>query len=367
MQRWRKQGVGEDRRAGPKTSPANKLTPPERGHILEVVNRAEYRDLSPKQIVPRLADQGIWIGSESTIYRLLREVEQQRHRENTRPPQPRHRPREHQARGPLQVWCWDITYLPSSIRGRFFYLYMILDVFSRKIVGWAVHEAENAEHARQLLLETCLREGIDGEGLVFHSDNGGPMKAATMLATLQALGVIPSFSRPSVSNDNPYSESAFRTLKYRPWYPTRPFDSLEAARAWVEGFVHWYNEQHRHSAISYVTPHQRHEGLDVGPVHDIDPRLERDQAEHLRDVRILEVHADQPVTGAPRGGRLGPSPAERAWPLVRLGRPLRPRGLRAHQQHQEPHPVRRPQHVSLHTLPPPGSTITAPIQNPAPA
>ncbi|WP_293675489.1 integrase core domain-containing protein, partial [Thiolapillus sp.] len=136
------------------------------------------------------------------------------------------------------------------------------DVFSRKIVGWEIHESESAAHASQLIRKTCLAESIHEEGLVLHSDNGSPMKGATMLATLQKLGVVPSFSRPSVSDDNPYSESLFRTLKYGPSYPNQPFQSLESAREWVHEFVQWYNQQHRHSAIHFVTPNQRHEGKD---------------------------------------------------------------------------------------------------------
>ena len=141
--------------------------------------------------------------------------------------------------------------------------HLIEDIFSRNIVGWEIHDNETAEHASVLIRKACLAEGIHEEGLVLHSDNGSPMKGATMLATLQKLGVVPSFSRPSVSDDNPYSESLFRTLKYLPAYPSKPFESIEAARRWVHQFVRWYNEEHRHSAIGYVTPSQRHQGLDT--------------------------------------------------------------------------------------------------------
>ncbi|NOX08660.1 MAG: IS3 family transposase, partial [Gammaproteobacteria bacterium] len=172
------------------------------------------------------------------------------------------KPKGYNATAPNQVWSWDITYLASAVRGIFYYLYLIEDIFSRKIVGWEIHERESAEYASQLIRKACLTENIHQEGQVLHSDNGSPMKGATMLATLQKLGVVPSFSRPSVSDDNPYSESLFRTLKYTPDYPNQPFQNLEVAREWVHGFVRWYNEQHRHSAIQYVTPTQRHEGVD---------------------------------------------------------------------------------------------------------
>jgi putative transposase len=258
VQRWRKQGGGEDRRYGPRHDPANKLTPAERARLLEVLNSPEYCNLSPKQIVPRLADLGEYLASESTVYRLLHESDQLAHRQAARPPSAR--PREWVATRPGEVWTWDITYLRSPVRGQFYYLYLITDIWSRKSVGWAVHTEESAEHAAALFCETCIELDLDPEGIVLHSDNGGPMKGSTMLATLQKLGVIASFSRPRVSDDNPYSEALFRTLKYRPEYPARPFASLEEARVWVASFVTWYNTEHRHSAIRFVTPDQRHFG-----------------------------------------------------------------------------------------------------------
>lgn len=262
LQRWRRQDIGEDQRTGPKTPPANKLSDAEQQHILAVVNSPRFRDLSPKQIVPQLADDGIFLASESTIYRLLRLNAQLEHRGPARPATHR-RPDELVASGPNQVWCWDITWLPSPIRGKFFYLYTIIDVFSRKIVGRAVHGTESDLHAAVLITVACAAEGVQRDQLVIHSDNGGPMKGATMLATLQQLGVAASFSRPGVSDDNPYAEALFRTLKYRPEYPSQPFASIEAATAWVDRFVRWYNAEHLHSAIGFVTPEQRHRGNDV--------------------------------------------------------------------------------------------------------
>lgn len=261
IQRWRRDGL-TDGRKGSRATPANRLTETERAAVLEVVNSKVYRDLSPKQVVPVLADQGQYIASESTIYRILREEEQNSHRENTQPRQPRER-QEHEATGPNQVWTWDITYLPTEVRGLFLYLYMIVDIYSRKIVAWQVHDVESADHAGGLIKEGCFAEGVERNQLVLHSDNGSPMKGATMLATLQALGIMPSFSRPSVSNDNAFSESLFRTLKYRPAYPEQPFKDLSEARAWVEKFALWYNHEHRHSGIRYVTPAERHDGRDV--------------------------------------------------------------------------------------------------------
>ena len=142
-----------------------------------------------------------------------------------------------------------------------------MDIFSRKIVGWQVYEIESSELAGEVMRDICTREDFSPHQVVLHSDNGSPMKGATMLATLQSLGVMPSFSRPSVSNDNPFSESLFKTLKYRPIYPQRPFEDLLAARQWVGTFASWYNDEHRHSAIGFVTPAERHAGLDAGLLH----------------------------------------------------------------------------------------------------
>jgi len=244
------------------TAPANKLTEAERRRVLEVVNSPEHRDRSPKQIVPSLADQGVYIASESTMYRILRETGQLVHRAASKPPA-RRRPDELVATAPNQVWSWDITYLKSPILGSFFYLYLAVDIFSRKIVAAEVHKTEDSGRAAEMITGACVAEGIDPGQLALHSDNGSPMKGATLLATLQQLGVMPSFSRPRVSDDNPFSEALFRTAKYRPEYPSRPFESLEAAREWVLWFVEWYNHEHLHSGIRFVTPAQRHAGVDV--------------------------------------------------------------------------------------------------------
>lgn len=261
VQRWRRDG-GEDGRSEPRPAPANALSPAERRTVLEIANAPEHRDLSPHQIVPCLADQGLYVASESTFYRILRAEDQLAHRQRARPATHR-RPAEHRADGPEQVWSWDITYLKSPVRGQFYFLYMILDVWSRKIVGAAVHDRECTELATDLFCDTCAELDLDPEGLVFHADNGSPMKGSTLLATLQSLGVVPSFSRPSVRDDNPYSEALFRTAKYRPEFPEGPFASLEDARAWVEAFVAWYNTEHLHSALRFVTPDDRHFGRET--------------------------------------------------------------------------------------------------------
>jgi putative transposase len=282
VQRWVEDGaLKTDGRqaAAQRRIPANALTPDERVRVLAVVNRPAFADLSPKQIVPQLADQGEYLASESTIYRLLREEAQLTHRGKAQPATHR-RPASWVATGPNQIWTWDITYLATPVRGAFFYLYLILDLFSRKIVGWEVHAEESALHAAQLFRLAYLREEVDGAALTLHSDNGAPMKGATMLATLQRLGVIPSFSRPAVSNDNPYSEALFRTVKYPPAYPEGPFASLEAARAWVADFVPWYNEQHCHSSIRFVPPGQRHRGEEQAVLQQRTAVYEAAKAQH---------------------------------------------------------------------------------------
>lgn len=239
LQRWREPSAvtGDGRRAAAqRRTPANALSPDERAQILALVNRPEFADPSAQQIVPQLADQGESLASESSIYRILRQEDQLAHRGKAKPAT-RRRPDPLVATAPHQVWTWDITYLPTLVRGVFFSLYLILDLFSRKIVGWEVHACESAAYAATLFRQAHLREGVDSAGLTLHSDNGAPMKGATLLATLQRLGVMPSFSRPSVSNDNPFSESLFRTLKYTPAYPDGPFKGLDAARAWVARFT----------------------------------------------------------------------------------------------------------------------------------
>jgi putative transposase len=260
VQRWSNQGEnGEDRRYGPKSEPTNKLSEAERRKVLELANSPEYRDLSPKQIVPKLADSGCYVASESTFYRVLRDEQLLAHRGRAKAASSKP-PEEHVANAPLEVWSWDITYLRSEVAGEFYYLYLHVDVWSRKIVGWSVNETECGDLATAALNAALHQEGIDGRGLVLHQDNGSPMKGATLKATMERLGVIASYSRPRVSDENPYSESLFRTLKYRPEYPRRPFASIEEARGWVRGFVAWYNHEHLHSGIGFVTPAERHAG-----------------------------------------------------------------------------------------------------------
>ena len=265
LQRWLENGdiTADKRPTASRAAPKNKLTEEERQAILDTSNQEEYADLGPSQIVPMLADDGQYIASESSFYRVLKANNQLTHRGKAKPKGSRAKPKGYTATAPNQVWTWDISYCPSSVIGQFFYLYMIIDIFSRKVVGWEVHETESGEHAavlleRKLWAEKCVRQNV-----VLHSDNGSPMKCLTMQAKMIDMGVIGSRSRPGVSNDNPYSESLFRTVKYCHRWPSEGFKSLDHARAWVKGFVQWYNNAHRHSRIKFVTPAQRHNGKDT--------------------------------------------------------------------------------------------------------
>jgi putative transposase len=280
FQRWCVSDNAQDGRLDAAHAPGNKLTELERQRILEVANDPQYADLPPSKIVPKLADKGIYLASESTYYRILKQAKQLSHRQKARPTGPLKKPRALMATGPNQLYSWDITYLPTAVKGTFLYLYLVMDIYSRKIVGWQVHEQESSTLAAELMTDICRREGIAPHQVTLHSDNGGPMKGATMLATLQELGVVASFSRPSVSNDNPYSESLFRTRKNTPHYPGRPFLNMLSARTWVQGFVDWYNHEHLHSAIHFVTPEQRHKGLDAGILAHRKHVYERAKSKH---------------------------------------------------------------------------------------
>lgn len=264
LQNWFQSGeVAEDRRPlALRTEPRNKLSNQERELILATCNQKEYANMAPSQIVPALADQGIYLASESSFYRILNDAKQLKHRGREKQKGTYSKPTSYTAVQANEVWSWDITYLPGAVKGSHYYLYMIEDIYSRKIVGWEVHSSEEGQYAATLLQKSVWAEKCVGKKLILHSDNGSPMKSFTMQAKMYDLGITGSRSRPRVSNDNPFSESLFRTLKYRRDWPKSGFASLEAARIWVNGFVSWYNNKHRHSGIKFVTPHQRHEGLD---------------------------------------------------------------------------------------------------------
>lgn len=264
VQRWTKEDTmkADGRTTTVRPTPTNALSDEERQAILTLCNSVEYAHLPPSQIVPRLADEGRYLASERTLYRVLHAADQQHRRGRRLHPHSHPAPTTHSADKPNQVWSWDITYLPSPVRGQYYYLYLIEDIYSRKGVGWEVHGEESGANAAVLLQRSVLREGCLHQPLVLHSDNGASMKSATLLSKMYDLGITPSRGRPRVSNDNPFSESLFRTLKYCPQWPANGFASLDDARAWVRDFMGWYNDEHRHSRIGFVTPSERHRGDD---------------------------------------------------------------------------------------------------------
>lgn len=267
LQRWKAhQGLsaGDGRPQAVRPIPSHALSPQERQAILEVANEPRFADVPPARIVPMLADEGVYLASESSFVRVLRAHGQNARRGRAKASRASRPPTTHIAMAAREVWCWDMTYLPALVMGRWFYLYLILDLYSRKIVGWEVHDSDDADHAVHLVRRTALAEGIAAMPTkpVLHGDNGSTLKATTVLAMLNWLGVKPSYSRPRVSDDNAYAESLFRTAKYRPEFPAKGFADLDQARAWAAEFVRWYNHDHRHSGIRYVSPAQRHAGED---------------------------------------------------------------------------------------------------------
>jgi transposase InsO family protein len=267
VQRWGKNDgltLGDRRPDAIRPTPAHALTEEEHARIVAVANEPRFAETPPARIVPMLADEGIYIASESSFHRVLRAHGQMNRRGRAKPPRRSRPPTTHIATGPGDVWCWDVTFLPARVQGQWFYLYLILDLYSRKIVGFEVHDTDSADHAAHLAKRTALAEGVHAASVkpVLHGDNGATLKATTVLAMLHWLGIEPSYSRPRVSDDNPYAEAVFRTAKYRPEFPVKGFVDLDAARDWASRFDHWYNNEHRHSGIQYVTPAQRHAGQD---------------------------------------------------------------------------------------------------------
>ena len=267
LERWQAHDgltAGDGRPQAVRPIPSHASSPHERLQLLAVANEPRFAAVPPVRIVPMLADEGVYLASESSFTRVLRAHGQSHHRGRAKAPRPVRPPTTHIATAPQQVWCWDMTYLPAIVMGRWFHLYLILDLYSRKVMGWEVHDTDDSDHAAHLVRRTALAESIatlDAKP-VLHGDNGSTLKATTVLAMLNWLGVEPSYSRPRVSNDNAYAEALFRTAKYRPEFPAEGFADLEQARTWAADFVRWYNHDHRHSGIRYMSPAQRHAGED---------------------------------------------------------------------------------------------------------
>lgn len=242
----------------PAVPPSNALSAPEKTAVLAELNSERFADQTPYEAYPQLLDEGRYLCSLRGMYRILAQNQAVRERRN----QLRHPARpapQVVARRPNQVWVWDITQLPGALRYQCFYLYLVLDLFSRFIVGWLIAEKQSGDYAQQLLAARFKHFQLQPEQLTVHSDNGGPMTAKPLTWLFSELGIEPSLSRPHVANDNPHPEAGFKTLKYHPTYPDR-FDNLSQAQAWMRGFEHWYCYEHHHTALGLMTPATIHFG-----------------------------------------------------------------------------------------------------------
>jgi putative transposase len=242
----------------PRPTPARALEPEEKEQVLQVLNSEPFQDSAPRQVYAALLDEGRYLCSWRTMYRILNQHQlvrerrdQLRHPTYTKP--------ELLATGPNQLWSWDITVLRGPAKWSHYYLYVILDVFSRYVPGWLIAERELSSLAQQLIVETCAKQEIEPDQLTLHADCGRAMTAKSVALLLADLGVSKSHSRPYVANDNPYSEAQFKTMKYRPDYPER-FGSIQDARAWAGRFFQWYNHEHYHSGLGLLTPATVHYG-----------------------------------------------------------------------------------------------------------
>jgi putative transposase len=268
--------------------PARALSDQERTEVRAVLNSERFVDCAPRQVYAKLLDEdGVYLCHWRTMYRILdqhAEVKERRdqaqHSDYAKP--------ELLATGPNQLWSWDITKLRGPVKWSYYYLYVILDVFSRYVVGWLIAEQEQERLAQELIRQSCAKQGIGPDQLTLHADRGAVMRAKSLALLLADLGVTKTHSRPYTANDNPFSEAQFKTLKYRPDYPDR-FGSLQAARQWAQGFFPWYNDDLRHSALALMTPAMVHYG-----------QVEAVQA-HRRQVlqAAYAAHPERFVKGAP--------------------------------------------------------------------
>jgi putative transposase len=242
----------------PPSKTARALCPAEKSKVRDVLNSAAYQDRSPRQVYAALLDQGEYLCSWRTMYRILHEHAEVKERRNQLR-RPVYRRPELLATGPNQLWTWDITKLRGPVKWQYYYLYVMLDVYSRCVVGWLLAECESAHLAQELMATCYARHEIEPWQLTIHADNGSAMQAKSVALLLADLRVVKSHSRPGVSNDNPFSEAQFKTLKYAPGYPDR-FGSLADARQWAQAFFTWYNHEHHHTGIGLFTPADVHTG-----------------------------------------------------------------------------------------------------------
>ena len=263
FERWRSDGEStlDKRKSAQRSKPSFALTQLEEKEVLDICHSEEFSTLPPAQIVPILADRGRYVASESTFYRILRRYKENIRRGRSKRPTKRKAP-QLVASAPNDIWATDITWLPGPVVGMFFYLYAIIDIYSRKIVGFEVYEVESSENLRNVLSKAISKlKGIKPK--IFHSDNGSPMKGQTLMELLYSLNISKTFSRPRVKNDNAHIESFFKTLKYFPAYPYEGLKDITEARQWVTQFMKIYNDIHLHSGINYVTPSQKYEQKDI--------------------------------------------------------------------------------------------------------
>jgi len=275
--------------------PARALGKAEQQRIVEVLASERFVDRSPAEVMHTLLDEGQYLASERTMYRVLAEHAQVRERRNQLS-HPKHARPELVATAPNAVWSWDITKLRTTVKWTYFYLYVLLDIFSRYVVGWMIARQESAALAKVLIAESVSKHGVEPGTLVLHSDRGAPMVSKTLAQLLADLDVARSFSRPHTSNDNPFSESQFRTAKYHPSYPGR-FAALEEALAWGRSFFPWYNHEHRHGGIAFLTPADVYYGR-------------AQQVLECRHARLLAAYAEHPErfpNGPPRRQELAPA------------------------------------------------------------
>lgn len=309
----------------PRAKPAQALSSNERQAVLAVLHEERFVDLAPSEIYAQLLDEGRYLCSIRTMYRILADNQEVRERRRQRLHPPYTRP-ELLATLPNQVWSWDITKLLGPTKWTYYYLYVLLDIFSRYVVGWLIAERESGALAKQLIAESYVRQSIEPGGLIIHSDRGAAMTSKTLAQTLGTLGVTKSHSRPHVSDDNPFSEAQFKTLKYRPDFPAR-FDSLTHAEHHSRDFFGWYNDEHHHVGLGLMTPHDMHHGL-------------AQEKWHRRQNALITAYAAHPER-YPRGVPTPPplptavwinKPSSNATPVELADRqtPINPEGGHAH-------------------------------------
>ena len=271
-----------------RTKPPRALTDAEKNDVLGVLNSTEFCDTVPRQIWATMLDRGEFLAHWRTMYRILKENKLVKERRNQLR-HPAYEAPELLATQPNEVWSWDITRMRGPEKWSCFYLYVIMDIFSRYVVGWMVAKRESALLAKELITVSCQRQHIERNSLIIHSDRGPSMNSKTVAQLLVDLDVEKSLSRPHVSNDNPYSEAQFKTMKYRPDYPNR-FGSVEDARGWAGDFFPWYNEEHHHSGIGLIPPAVLHYG---GAEALLEKRMEVLAA-------AFAAHPERFVQGAPQ-------------------------------------------------------------------